>query len=192
MKIVCVDDDAISLKYLQESIKRMELPAVDLVMCECGMKAIEAAGASPVDLMILDSKLPDIGGLDVLRKVKAMRPATEVLMVTGHSSVELAVEAIKAGARDYIEKPVRFALLREKVRNIVELQMREREAEDYRFAKELMEDGARREVSSLEEAICAMRECQARVLSIIRSDRKDGEKVAMILAEISGDVKDTV
>lgn len=186
MKIVCVDDDEITLRYFREAINKLDLPAVEVVMAECGKSALDAAAAGSIDLMILDNKLPDMSGLDVLRAIKRMRPATEVLMVTGYSSVESAVEAMKAGARDYIEKPVRLPLILEKIRNILELQLRKREAEEYRFAKEMMEAGAEREVTSLEEAIGAMKQCQGHVLDIIDSDRSDQEKVEMVRAEIIG------
>ena len=186
MKIVCVDDDAITLKYFKEAIGRLELPGVEAVMLESGKAAVETVAATPVDLVILDNKLPDMPGLDVLRAIVKISPRTEVLMVTGYSSVETAVEAMKAGARDYIEKPVRLALLQEKIRNIVELQQREHEAEDFRFAKEMMEAGAQREVTSLEELIGAMKRCQECVLEIIDSGRGDAEKIIMIREEIAG------
>ena len=186
MRIICVDDDVIILKYFREAITRLELPEVELVMLDCGKKAIEMITAAPADLVLLDYKLPDMNGIEVLREIKQIRPRTEVLLVTGFTSVESAVEAMRCGARDYIEKPVRLALLQEKIRNILELQLREREAEDYRFAKEMMEAGAGREVASLESAISTMKACQEAVLGIIDSDRGADEKITLIRDEICG------
>jgi DNA-binding NtrC family response regulator len=186
MKILCVDDDQIILKFFQEAVKKLDMPNIELTLLDSGRKAVDTVRESPVDIVILDNKLPDMPGLEVLKDIKRQRPLAEVLMVTGHASIETAVEAMKAGARDYIEKPVRLALLHEKIRNIIELQEREREVEQYRFAKEMMEQGAQREITSLEEAIAAMKTCQARVMAIIDSQRHDAEKIAMVREEITG------
>ncbi len=58
-----------------------------------------------IDVMVLDLKLPGTGGLEVLRQIKRRRPDIEIIVVTGHGTVESAVQAMKAGAYDYVTKP---------------------------------------------------------------------------------------
>ncbi|ROQ90211.1 response regulator [Desulfosoma caldarium] len=70
-----------------------------------GRSALEKIAQKPFDLLVADLKLPDMNGLDVIRQVKGRRPQTEVVVITGYSSLESAVEAMKIGARDYLPKP---------------------------------------------------------------------------------------
>jgi DNA-binding NtrC family response regulator len=185
MRILCVDDDPVILGLFEKSLARIDIPEYQYLSSASGKEAIALTTESPVDLVLLDNMLPDISGIDVLEKIKGSHPETEVLMITGHASVSDAVKAMKAGARDYIEKPFHLDLLREKVYNLLEFRLRNREAEDYRFAKEAVENGASREITSLEEAIDTIKKCQLRVMSILESDRPDSRKLEDIRKEIS-------
>ncbi|MGH9683339.1 MAG: sigma-54-dependent transcriptional regulator [Candidatus Acidiferrales bacterium] len=96
--------------------------------------ALEMLETSPPDLVVTDLKLPGVSGTDLLRKVKENLPRTEIAIMTGHGSIESAVDAMRQGAYDYIEKPFRVEKLRqllqrmaEKVRLVMENQfLRER------------------------------------------------------------------
>src|ERR1700678_1941325 len=101
---------------------------------ETAESALEALEVSPPDLLVTDLKLPSLSGTDLLRKTKELLPRTEVAIMTGHGSIETAVDAMRQGAYDYIEKPFRVEKLRqllqrmaEKVRLVTENQfLRER------------------------------------------------------------------
>src|SRR5277367_1741117 len=96
--------------------------------------AVALAETAPPDIVVSDLKLPSLSGADLLRKIKETLPRTEVAIMTGHGSIESAVEAMRQGAYDYIEKPFRVERLRhllqrmaEKVRLVTENQfLRER------------------------------------------------------------------
>ncbi len=185
MRILCVDDDPVILQLFERSLAKIELPEYEYLSAANGNDAIAIVSRTPVDLILLDNVLPDITGIEVLEKIKPVHPATEVLMITGHASIADAVKAMKAGARDFIEKPFHLDLLREKVYNLVEYRLRNREAEDYRFAKEVMENDAGSQISALETFIDNMKQCQSRVIAIIESDTSNIAKIESIRNEIS-------
>jgi two-component system, NtrC family, response regulator AtoC len=101
---------------------------------ETAESALEAMEMSPPDLVVTDLKLPSLSGTDLLRKTKELLPQAEIAIMTGHGSIETAVDAMRQGAYDYIEKPFRVERLRqllqrmaEKVRLVTENQfLRER------------------------------------------------------------------
>ncbi len=76
---------------------------VDLAMT--GRSALDTFNQKMFDLLIADLRLPDIDGMEVIKQVKRRRPDTEVLVITGYSTVTTAVEAMKLGASDYLSKP---------------------------------------------------------------------------------------
>jgi DNA-binding NtrC family response regulator len=82
--------------------------------------AIEMAETAPPDLVVTDLKLPNLSGVDLLRRLKELLPRTEVAIMTGHGSIESAVDAMRQGAYDYIEKPFRVERLRQLLQRMVE------------------------------------------------------------------------
>jgi DNA-binding NtrC family response regulator len=180
MKVLCVDDDVLMLNFFSEALKKAGMQEKDIMVSTSGEHALEILSREPADIVILDLVLPGIPGIETLKAIRARFPRIEVIVVTGHASAESAVEAMKAGARDYITKPFNLNILREKIINLFELLTRRAEAEDYRFAKEMIEDGVKKEISTLEEAIEVMKKCQARVLEIIESEESDVDKIRHI------------
>ena len=89
--------------------------------------ALTALQKKPVDVLITDIKMPEMSGLELLRRVKSASPTTEVIMMTAYSSVETAVEAMKNGAYDYISKPFKIDELLIILRRIEDLQTVTRE-----------------------------------------------------------------
>lgn len=101
-KILLVDDDKsvrVTLGQALESSGYQVVAAVD------GDHALERFRSDVFDLVLLDMKMPGMDGIEVLRHVKSDRPTQPVIMITGFGSVETAVEALKLGAVDYIQKP---------------------------------------------------------------------------------------
>jgi DNA-binding NtrC family response regulator len=107
--ILFVDDDRTILdlvrQYLTEAGYR-----VDVV--NNGVKALEMVQSTPYEIVFTDIKMPDIDGLDLLSAIKAYRPETEVIIVTGHGSMESAIQAMKFGSYDYIQKPFKLSVLK--------------------------------------------------------------------------------
>lgn len=135
--------DELKLRFLivddEQSIRRLCITVGQGLGYLCGEaetaeSALETLEVTPPDLLVTDLKLPSLSGVELLRKVKELLPRTEVAIMTGHGSVETAVDAMRQGAYDYIEKPFRVERLRqllqrmaEKVRLVTENQfLRER------------------------------------------------------------------
>src|SRR4030066_626549 len=75
---------------------------------ENGKKAIKAVLNGHFDLILLDYKMPGMDGLEVLKEIKHINPEIDVVIITAYGTIETAVEAMKAGAIDYITKPIEF------------------------------------------------------------------------------------
>lgn len=101
-KILVIDDEHI----VRVSCQRTLTPAgFEVIIATSGSEGLELLEKGPVDLVLLDLKMPDMDGVEVLNKIKAKWPDTNVMMVTGYSSVETAVKTLKLGAINYVEKP---------------------------------------------------------------------------------------
>ncbi|MDD5234438.1 MAG: sigma-54 dependent transcriptional regulator [Syntrophales bacterium] len=92
-----------------------------------GKEAIEIIRKKEIDLMLLDLRLPDIGGLEVLKTAKAIDPLLTVIIMTGYADVETAVQAMKTGAYDYIKKPLKADAIKLVTRLVFETQILRRE-----------------------------------------------------------------
>jgi len=117
MRALIVDDEPNIRKVLKRLLLE-QIPVVDTVSTV--LEALEAAKTNIYDLAIVDMRLPDGSGIDVLRTLKEERTATVVLMVTAFATAETAIEAMKAGALDYMTKPFNIDEIRIVVRNVVE------------------------------------------------------------------------
>ncbi len=154
MKVLCADDDPNARTVYQGLFKIM--PDDDITVVNSGEEAIAAVDKSHYDVVISDMQMEEMSGIDVLRFVKKVSLDTEVLIVTGFGSIDTAVEAMRLGARDFIEKPINIKLLIEKVENIRDYQQRVYEIEEYRQAKEAVEEQAGREAHELERRLQQM------------------------------------
>ena len=116
-RILFADDE----KSLQE-VMRSELPRLgyEVTVCPDGKQAIKALEHSVFDAALLDLRMPGLTGIEVLDKIKQVSPDTEVIIMTGHASVETAMEAVRLGAFDYITKPCKMAQIETILRKAVE------------------------------------------------------------------------
>jgi DNA-binding NtrC family response regulator len=101
--VLIVDDDAIIREQLEKELKRNFF---NTLLAADGKSALEKFSKNKVDILILDVKLPDMDGLEVLQKVKERNPDCEVIVVTGFGNQEIAVQSLRRGAIDYIDKPL--------------------------------------------------------------------------------------
>lgn len=131
--ILVVDDSPDTLEVLHRSI---ELMGFKVFSCEGAKEAIKILEDNRVDLVITDYHMPFVGGLDLIRHVRDNYRNTEVMMITGYASVEGAVEAIKAGAEEYLAKPFTDEELEQAIERSLE-KLRNRAAGKADFAKDI-------------------------------------------------------
>ena len=163
--ILVMEDDLSVAKGLEMVLTE---EGYDVYLARTGSMALEAFKDKRYDLLVADLRLPDMDGMEVIRKVKAEKPDTEVVVITGYGTAATAVEAMKLGAHDFLPKPfteeqIKAAIgdaLKERVEEKVEaavpdtraaegrlIQKREviqalnRTAEDRDFWRDLMENG---------------------------------------------------
>lgn len=116
-KVMIVDDE---LDFLETIVKRLKARNIDVNGVESGYKALEILEDRNPDVIILDVKMPGMDGIETLREIKKKSPLTEVIMLTGHASVESGIQGMQLGAFDYVMKPVALDELLEKVRQAYE------------------------------------------------------------------------
>ena len=103
IRVLVVDDDATFRRSVERILKSL---GFEVTTASDGVRSLELLAVSPVDVLLLDLVMPGMNGLDVLRKVKALNSAAEVVLMTAHGDVDSAVAALKAGAHDYLTKPL--------------------------------------------------------------------------------------
>ena len=123
-EILFVDDDQTILNMVEEYLAAFDYK-VSIV--DSGLKALELIKDQDFDVVFTDFKMPDIDGLELLAMIKEYRPATEVIIVTGHGSMESAIQAMKYGSYDYIQKPFKLDVLRIVINKLYEEKSLKRE-----------------------------------------------------------------
>jgi two-component system response regulator HydG len=107
--ILVVDDDLSHLKTLKTIITSWGYKAFE---ADDGTKAVELVKERPYDLILMDVRMAEMSGIEALKQIKEYNPSIPILIMTAYSSVDSAVEALKAGAYDYLTKPLDFDVLK--------------------------------------------------------------------------------
>ena len=102
MRMMIVDDEE---RFLSTMKKLLAKKGYDVVTASSGAEALEIMSVQNIHVVILDVKMPGMDGIETLREIKKRFPLTEVIMLTGHATMESAVEGLKSGAMDYLMKP---------------------------------------------------------------------------------------
>ncbi len=100
--LLLVDDDPAYRRVLGNELRRS---GHEVIVAESGAEALAALTTNQPEVVLLDLQLPDMSGLDVLRAIREQQPEGDVIMLTGHGTIDTAIEAIRAGAFDYLSKP---------------------------------------------------------------------------------------
>jgi DNA-binding NtrC family response regulator len=101
--VLLVDDE---LEFLETLVKRLRKRKLNTTGVGSGEEALEVLRAEPVDVVVLDVKMPGMDGIETLREIKKLSPLVEVIMLTGHANMEVAITGMELGAFDYLMKPM--------------------------------------------------------------------------------------
>lgn len=121
VNIMLVDDEVHFLDSMKKVLQRRNM---DVTTAESGRDALDLLTRRPVDVVVLDLKMPGMDGMEVLRRIKTGFPHIEVIILTGHPSVETALEVIDLGANEYLKKPPEIDDLVRTIRKLYEERQR--------------------------------------------------------------------
>jgi DNA-binding NtrC family response regulator len=116
LRLLLVDDEA---GFLEPMKARIERRGIACVTAASGAEALAILGASPIDCAVVDVRMPEMDGLELLRRLRRLYPALPVILLTGHASVELGVTGMELGAFEYLLKPIELDELLDTVRRSV-------------------------------------------------------------------------
>ena len=133
IRLLIVDDE---VKFLESIARRLELRDFDVTKATNGQDALTIAGKDRFDLVLLDLKMPGLNGKQVLEILKKEHKFLEVIILTGHGSLDSAVECTRLGAFDYLPKPYELESLLEKLQKAYEARLQKKfEADQERLEK---------------------------------------------------------
>lgn len=112
VRVLLVDDEE---QFVETLAQRLEARDFAVATAFNGDQALNYIKGKEVDVVVLDVLMPGLSGIDTLREIKRIRPLTEVIMLTGHATVETAIEGMKLGAFDYLMKPTEIEDLVDKI-----------------------------------------------------------------------------
>ena len=101
--VLLVDDET---EFLETLVKRLRKRRLDALAATSGEQALGLLEDHPVDVVVLDVKMPGMDGIETLRVIKKRHPLVEVIMLTGHANMEVAIQGMELGAFDYLMKPM--------------------------------------------------------------------------------------
>jgi len=130
MSTILIIDDEPGIREVLTDVLQDE--GYSVIVAEDGIEGLAELSANTVDLVFLDVWLPNMGGIDVLKRVREQFPDVEVIMISGHANISLAVQATKMGAFDFLEKPLSLDRTMTVVRNAIALENLRRENRNLR------------------------------------------------------------
>ncbi len=180
MRILVADDDPVIRRLLE---KRLSENGYDVTVVSDGMEAARLVDKRRFDVVITDLVMPgDIGGIELLQVVKDRDISTEVIVITAYSSIDTAVDAMKKGAVDYLEKPINFEELFLRLDKIAQVRALIRNAGDLREAMDVTEASAAQTIQQLEITAGDLQLRLDRLRGILGSDdRPPEERIAEAL-----------
>ena len=114
LRVLIVDDE---VDYLDTLVERMRMREINVNGVDSGQAALAYLTQEPVDVVILDVRMPGMDGIDTLKELKQRHPLVEVIMLSGHANTEIAIRGMELGAFDYLLKPIEIDLLIYKIQD---------------------------------------------------------------------------
>ena len=133
--VLVVDDEE---EFREMMVKRLNKKGLVALDADSGQAALDLLEAKRIDVVLLDVKMPGMDGIETLRQIRVLKPLVEVVLLTGHASVDSGIEGMKLGAFDYLMKPIELEPLLEKLADAYEKKRLHQEKIDQAQAKKFM------------------------------------------------------
>ena len=170
--ILVVDDDSATRRTLSLILEHSNYR---VTTAATGDEALTLAAQEPFDLALIDLRLPDVEGVDLLKPLRALHPDITMVMATGYASVETAVHAVNNGVDGYVTKPLDIDAVLEKVRDLLERQRLRRENQRLLVLAQQELNERRQAEEALQEALQQANDARRALLSVIE-DQKHAEE----------------
>ena len=112
-KVLLVDDE---VEFVGTLAKRMEIRGLSVEIANSGSEALEKVARDVFDAIVLDVRMPGMDGIETLKRLREVQPELQIMLLTGHGTVQTAVEATRLGAIDVLEKPTDIEVLIGKIK----------------------------------------------------------------------------
>jgi len=129
-KVLLVDDEEDFLEVMEDRLRARDM---EVTTCRSAEEALKKIKEESFDAILLDFMMPGMDGMHALKEIKTKNPESQIILLTGHATIEKSVEAMKLGATDFLEKPADIEALEKKIKDakakrmiIVEKQSEER------------------------------------------------------------------
>lgn len=112
-KVLLVDDEE---DFLEAMAERMRARDMEVTTASSAREAFKKMESETFDAIVLDFQMPEMDGMEALKSIKAKRPESQIILLTGFATVEKGVQAMKEGAADFLEKPADLEVLSQKIK----------------------------------------------------------------------------
>lgn len=171
LAILVVDDDPVIRRLLEQ---RLTKENYRVLLADDGYEGKIILTENHVDVVLTDLMMPgEISGMEMIDIAKGLNRNIEVILITAHSSIDTAVEAMKKGAADYLEKPINFTELFLRLERIATMRSILRNAEDLRQAMDVTESNAAETIQNLEVTVRDLQQKLDTIESILTDDSTD-------------------
>jgi len=161
-KILVIDDELFVRELLQEFLSK---EGYRVSLAESGEKAINLVKFNPVEIALIDLKMPGMDGISTLKEIKKIAPDTIAIILTGYPTIETSIEALRSGAYDYVVKPFKLNDLKNTI---------EKAINEYRLKSEIGE--LRGRIKSLEDQLKEYQKMGRKLSSDKKIDQTGSEK----------------
>lgn len=118
LNLMIVDDSAITIKKMKKLLEELGHKVVG--SCKTGLEAVESYAETSPDIVTMDITMPDMDGITATARILEKHPDALILMVTSHGQQAMVLDAIKAGAKGYLLKPIKLDLLKDALDKVIE------------------------------------------------------------------------
>lgn len=183
LKILVIDDDQVTLALLKN---RLLKEAYEVETAKDGISAIKLINAHYYDVILTDLMMPGkVDGIGVLEAAKKKNNKTEVILISAHGSLNYAIEAMKKGAADYLQKPVNLDEVLLRIEKISDMKILLKDASDLRVAMNISEQVSAETIQNLEITFSEMKEILTEVKDVLLSnDVPANERIATALDKV--------